>query len=395
MANDVAHVDEVTNAIGGIAVADRAPIAAGWLPALRDAREVSTRMIRSHLHHLPEPASDVASPVELEPAFTALGRIAVGRGPIAGIAVDADSGRLFVTNQVDHSVSMLDPGTLTVIGCVTGIEEPYAVTSARGRAYSSTVMVSYDAITVLDPAAGEPVIHPLANTVRDLVATRDGRRVYAARTGRDGADIAVLDTANGRISAIDLGTRRGAAAEAIAISPDGTQVYVVTTDHAGGEFIAVDTDGHGVAGGLAFDEQLRDVAVSADGASVFVASCHPVSGAAIDVVDAHSLRVINTIVLGGEVTQLLVAAAGDRLYAVNGHCITVLSASTHEVIDVITTVTGPSCIAESPDGSRLFIADYDGAVTALAVPPTTEAMLAKMLASAVIDVPMLELEPAV
>lgn len=395
MANNVAHVDEVTNAIGGIAVADRAPIAAGWLPAVRDAREVSTRMIRSHLHHLPEPASDVASPVELEPAFTALGRIAVGRGPIADIAVDADSGRLFVTNQADHSVSMLDPGTLTVIGSVTDIEEPYAVTSAGGRAYSSTVMVSYDAITVLDPAAGEPVIHPLANTVRDLVATRDGRRVYAARTGRDGADVAMLDTANGRISAIALGARRGAAAEAIAISPDGTQVYVVTTDHAGGELIAIDTDGHGVAGGLAFDEQLRDVAVSADGASVFVASCHPASGAAIDVVDAHSLRVINTVILGGEVTQLLVAAAGDRLYAVNGHCITVLSVSTHEVIDIITTVTEPSCIAESPDGSQVFIADYDGAVTALAVPTTTEAMLAKMLASAVIDVPMLELEPAV
>ena len=395
MANNVAHVDEVTDAIGGIAVADRAPAATGWVPALREAREVSTRMIRSHLHHLPEPASAVASPIGGEPAFTALGRITVGRGPIADIAVDSKSGRLFVTNQVDHSVSMLDPGTLTVIGSVADVEEPYAVTSAGGRAYASTVTVSYDAITVLDPAAGEPVIHPLANTVRDLAVTPDGGRVYAARTGRDGADVAVLDTADGRISTIDLGTRRGAAAEAIAISPDGTRVYVVTADHAGGEFVAVDTDGHGVAGGLAFDEPLRDVAVSADGANVFVASCHPATGATIDVVDAHSLRVIHTVTLGGEVSQLLVAAAGDRLYAVNGDRITVLSASTHEVLDTITTVTEPSCITESPDGSRLFVAGYDGAVTALAVAPTTEAMLANLLASAVIDVPMLELEPAV
>ena len=146
---------------------------------------------------------------------------------------------------------------------------------------------------------------------------------------------------------------------------------------------------------LAFDEPLRDVEVSADGASVFVASCHPATGATVDVVDAHSLRVIDTVTLGGEVSQLLVAAAGDRLYAVNGDRIMVLSASTHEVLDSITTVTEPSCIAESPDGSRLFVADYDGTVTALAVAPTTDAMLAKLLASAVIDVPMLELgEPA-
>jgi YVTN family beta-propeller protein len=392
MANNVARVDEATNAMGGIAVADRAPIAADWIPALRDAGEVSTRTIRPHL---PQQASDVASRADCEPAFSALGRITVGRGPIADIAVDSDTGQLFVTNQVDHSVSMLDPGTLTVIGSVTGVEEPSAVTSAAGRAYSSTVMVSYDAITVLDPAASEPVIHPLANTIRDLAASRDGRRVYAARTGRGGADAAVLDTASGRISTIDLGTRRGASAEAIAISPDDTRIYVVTADHAGGEFVAVDTDGHGVAGGLAFDEPLRDVAVSADGASVFVASCHPATGATVDVVDAHSLRVIDTVTLGGEVSQLLVAAAGDRFYAVNGDRIMVLSASTHEVLDSITTVTEPSCIAESPDGSRLFVADYDGTVTALAVTPTTDAMLAKLLASAVIDVPMLELEPAV
>ena len=65
------------------------------------------------------------------------------------------------------------------------------------------------------------------------------------------------------------------------------------------------------------------------------------------------------------------------------------------MLDSITTVTEPSCIAESPDGSRLFVADYDGTVTPLAVASTTEAMLAKLLASAVIDVPMLELEPAV
>src|SRR5689334_16258395 len=34
MANNVARVDEATNAMGGIAVADRAPIAADWIPAL-------------------------------------------------------------------------------------------------------------------------------------------------------------------------------------------------------------------------------------------------------------------------------------------------------------------------------------------------------------------------
>ena len=67
---------------------------------------------------------------------------------------------------------------------------------------------------------------------------------------------------------------------------------------------------------------------------------------------------------------------------------------THEIVDTVTVVEQPSCIAESADGKRLLIADYDGAVTVLKVASTTESLLAKMMASDVIDVPMLELEAA-
>ena len=67
--------------------------------------------------------------------------------------------------------------------------------------------------------------------------------------------------------------------------------------------------------------------------------------------------------------------------------------ATHEIIDTVTVVEQPSCIAESADGKQLFIADYDGAVTALTVASSTESLLAKLVDSAVIDIPMLELEP--
>ena len=73
--------------------------------------------------------------------------------------------------------------------------------------------------------------------------------------------------------------------------------------------------------------------------------------------------------------------------------VSVVCTATHEIIDTVTVVEQPSCIAESADGKQLFIADYDGAVTALTVASSTESLLAKLVDSAVIDIPMLELEP--
>ena len=64
------------------------------------------------------------------------------------------------------------------------------------------------------------------------------------------------------------------------------------------------------------------------------------------------------------------------------------------IVDTVTAVTAPACIAESADGKRLYIADYDGAVTILKVASTTESLLAKMMSADVIDIPMLELEGA-
>src|SRR4029077_10544055 len=101
----------------------------------------------------------------------------------------------------------------------------------------------------------------------------------------------------------------------------------------------------------------------------------------VNVVDARRMRVLDTMDFDGAVTQLLVSAGGERLYALNADRITVACTATHEIIDTITVVAAPSCIAESADGKKLFIADFDGGVTALTVASSTASLLAKMMAA--------------
>lgn len=380
-----------TDVAGGLIVADRP----GRHAEL--AHDLPTRSLRAHLSRLPEPAQAVEAPLietDTAPGFSALRQIPVRRGPIAGIAVDARDGLVYTTNPTDNSVSVLDPAALSVVATIGGLDEASAIAAANGRAFAATVTLSHDEVSTVDPAATEPgADYPLALSISDLAVDRAGRYVYAARSGRDGADLAVIDTADGRVRTLDLGTRPGAAASAIAISPDGARVYVVTVDDLGGELVAVDTATRRVVGGLAFPAPLRAVAAGPRG-TVYVASCDLSFAGVIDVVDSRTMRVAASIEVGGLVTDLVAGATGDRLYVAGVDRVSVVCTATHEIVDTVTIVEQPSCLAESADGRKLFIADYDGAVTALTIASSTESLLAKMMTSDVLDIPMLELERA-
>ncbi len=58
---------------------------------------------------------------------------------------------------------------------------------------------------------------------------------------------------------------------------------------------------------------------------------------------------------------------GERAYLVGDQSVTVLSTATQDVIGSIAVDGDPSCAIESPDGKRLYIADYAGTVTVLEI----------------------------
>jgi len=391
MANNVADVGEATEASSGVPVVNP--------PKRRHAGIRLDRSMRAHLRRLPDAAPEVVEEPLLEtdtaPGFSALRRIAVGRGPIAGMTVDPRDGLIYVANQTDDSVAVLDPATLGIVAIIPA-QEPFALAATDGRCFASTVTMSHDCLTAIDSGTfPEPAAdYPLAGSVRDLCADPSGRFVYVARTGRRGADLAIVDTADGRVRTVDLRTRPGAAAQSIAVSRDGARVFVITVDDLGGELVAIDTATRRVLGGLAFPVPLRDVCVSPDGSTLYVAACDPYHGGFVDLVDVRQMRVLARAEVGGLITQIVLSAEGERIYVANGDRVSVVCTATHEIVDTVTAVAAPACIAESADGKRLYIADYDGAVTILKVASTTESLLAKMMSADVIDIPMLELEVA-
>jgi YVTN family beta-propeller protein len=383
MANKVANVDDVTDAISGVTLADRAPRTRRRIPALHN---MPTNQLRSHLHRLPEEASvvaesavrdDLLSDAADATGFAAVGRAAVGAGAITAMAANAFDGRLFVANFADDSVSVLDGYTLAVVSTIAGTPEPYGLAIARGRTYVSTVAGSHDAVTVTD---AESVLdtHALADTVQDIVVDREGRQVYVARTGRDGADIAVIDTATGAVSTVDLDSRAGEVANALTISGDGRRLILATTDQLGGRLVVVDISSLRVMDTLTVAEPVRGLAASHDGNSAWVATDGDTAGGLVDLVDLRSRRVLGTVDVGGPVRQLMLSAVGDRVYVVTAEAVLVIDTGICQVADTIDIGSEPSCVTESADGSRFYVADFDGRVALFSVASTTPSLLARI-----------------
>jgi DNA-binding beta-propeller fold protein YncE len=325
---------------------------------------------------------DVLPEVGAAPGFSVMAEILVHQGPASGIAVSPDGARLMVTHNGDSSVSLIDTFDRSPAPAFTQTtvyaDEPSAIAIAdtdRTRAYVSTVSAAYDSILAVDVRTNQVVaVHPVAHSVTDLAVSPDGKHVYASRTAVTGADIAVLDTETGTVDAIDIAATPGITPECVRVSPDGRRLYVAANGPSSAELVAIDPYQKCVVSAIEIGSPIRDIALSPNGATAYVASCGPDLGAVVDVVDTGTNIITSTCKIGeiaGLLTQLTLSRNGERAYLVSDDSVTVLSTLTYDVTGAIVVGRQPSCVVESPDGNRLYVADYSGAVTVLAIASTT------------------------
>jgi YVTN family beta-propeller protein len=371
MAKPVTTVSDANEAAAGVALAEAAPpLRAVWLHALREMR---AKVRRLHRQRIPQAltAADEEPLVETvaAPGFSVVGEIAVNNGPIGGMVFSPASDQLLVTNYGANSVSVIDPVTFAVVKTISGTDEPFvlAVGEANDCAYVSTASAAYDSISAIDTNTNTVVAtYPVALSVRDLVVSPNGKRIYASRTGRDSADVAVIDTDTDCFTTIDFAPGAGMSAEALSISPDGLRLYVAAMDQSGGDLVVIDTGANRVVDIIKIGSPIRAVALSRDGDTAYVASCDPGSGGIIDVIDTRTNEITETVKIGGSPTHFTLSRQGGCAYVVDDDHVTVLCLATNE-IGTITVGGQPSCVTDSRDGKQLYIADYAGGVTVLSV----------------------------
>lgn len=319
---------------------------------------------------------------------TAVVRVPAHHGPIADMDVSADGRRLLVTHYGHDAVSVIDAHALRVSSTIAGLSEPSTIATSGADpnyAYVCTAAAGCDAIEVIDVVTNWRIAtHRLAHSVSDLTVSPDGTYLYAARNAVRGADVAVLDTTTGELEVIDLATAPGATTACVRAGAGGRRLYVGLNGPNGGSLAVVETrtrsDGgrvggrSRVVGTIELGVPVRDVALSGDGGTAYVASCGPVVGPVLDVIDTRANKIVKTrkvSEIGGPLTRLTLSRDGERAYLVSDDRVTVLGTRTHDVVGEVTVSNDPSCVLESPDGTHLYVADYSGAVTAVRIASPT------------------------
>lgn len=317
-----------------------------------------------------------ANSVTVDSADVSLrGAGSVGRGPVSDLAVDR--GTVVVTNFGDNSVAVVDAETLAVRGgIVTG--QPFAAVAVNGRAFVAVSSASDDAIAVIDTATGDVIAaYPMDGSVTAMTVSPDGKRVYAARDGVDGVDVAVVDVAAERLATINIIATPDTTIDALRVDDAGRRLFVAATDSTSSRVIVVDVATGRVRRTVEIGAPIRGLELGHD-STAYVLTSDIASRGVLHIVDLINNRVAGAIAVGTAPMQLALSENGSRAFVVDYDRVHVVSTETRAVVGAVSTAARPACIAVDHD--RLFVADYNGDLTSYAV--TAPVMYAPPFANA-------------
>jgi YVTN family beta-propeller protein len=114
---------------------------------------------------------------------------------------DKNSGMLYVTTELDKTVSIIDPKALKVIGRVpTGQEQSHMLALTRDGSRGYTANVGPGTVSVLDMKARKTVaIIPVSGETQRIAVSQDDSMVFTADQTKP--QLAVIDTATNKLKA--------------------------------------------------------------------------------------------------------------------------------------------------------------------------------------------------
>jgi YVTN family beta-propeller protein len=300
------------------------------------------------------------------PVVTVARTLVAGHGPVSDMAVSPDGRHLVTAHYSADVVCVIDAETLSVTATIDGLREAYSAVAVGDRAYVSAASDEVDAVIAIDTRTGKPLAaKTFQMTAGGLAVSPAGDVLYVARTADDIVDIAAVDVETGDATSIEILAAPGASVEALSVSADGTRLFAALTTPTGGLLAIIDTGARTVRDLVAIGGSIGDIAVMPNGRTVFATGWDAEFGGAVHVIDVAGGRLTDTIEMGGMPTQLVLSRGGSCAYVVDRDAIAVLCTATLEIVDSV--VIGPqlSCLAADPVRNRLYAADYTGAITAL------------------------------
>ncbi|MCV7282921.1 cadherin-like domain-containing protein [Mycolicibacterium flavescens] len=309
-------------------------------------------LLRPGIHHSDTAVIDIPVGQPLSPVVIAT--IDVGDRSL-DVDFTPDGSRAYVTNADSNTVSVIDTATTAVIATIPVGNDPWklAVHPSGTRVY----VTNYDdyTVNVIDTAthtvtATIPVGSGAGKGADELAFSPDGTKLYVGSSNM----LQVIDTATNTVVETRL---LFFGPYGIAVSPDGDWVYVASWT---GDYVRkTRTLPNGASVEIGVGNSPTGVTVSPDGTRLYVANA---DSNTVSVVNTATNAVIKTIAVGSTPLEVAISPVGTLAYVVNqfGGSVSVIDTSTNTVIKTLKVNVVASSIAVSPDGTRAYVTDRDG-----------------------------------
>jgi YVTN family beta-propeller protein len=256
-----------------------------------------------------KPGTDGREMVVIDiPSRSVVGKVDFGHGVRPHCPVyDRASGMLYVTTELDQTVTIIDPKTLAIVGTVpTGQKESHMLVISRDGQRGYTSNVGAGSVSVLDLKARKTVaIIPISTEAQRIAISNDDKMVFTSDQTKP--QLAVIDTATNKLKTwvplpgIGYGTSP---------TPDGRLLLVVIPKS--NQLVAVDLATLKVVHQVAVADDPVKVLASPDGKVAYV-SCSKAKQ--IAVVDLADWKVQSLIDAGAGVDGLAWAGPVSGLHS--------------------------------------------------------------------------------
>jgi DNA-binding beta-propeller fold protein YncE len=204
------------------------------------------------------------------------------------VIYDRNSGMLYVTTELEKSVSIIDPKTLKIVGSVpTGQEQSHMLVLSRDGSRGYTANVGPGTVSVLDMKARKTLaIIPVSKDTQRISISRDDSMVFTADQTKP--QLAVIDTATNKVK---MWVPLPAVAYGTAVTLDGR--WLLVTLRTGKQVAVVDLKAMKVSQTIEVGDGPTEILMSPDGKTAFVSCTRSNQIAAIDLAQWKVARLID------------------------------------------------------------------------------------------------------